>query len=331
MSVVPFFDFRVLEQFGQEDFNRSVVNGAPSIKEVIRGLGREDLEPYLACSFTLDGEGGFSAARWVGDGPVDGASPVSFKAASLFPLAPQDLFLSIKPRLEMFDFPGNGANFSSYLDVPRDMMVAAFYKDEATKAAGVAMGKSGAVRYVDWEEAKGSGCADFAVRAIVLPSSTKQAFAQIGAVPFSVMHMMEHYQEASSKPYFPNFMLSVTKTPTKLPPGGKSATSRLVRAVDLEKQDEQGFGLGVVPFFNTIRMNPKDVPVVMPDFAVIQKSLYDFMRAGFLPTAKTAAQMTAALGVAVQLDKHPANRLRPVASPWPVLHTAAMMSADFAG
>ena len=52
MSVMP-FDFRVVEQFGQEDFNRTVVNGSPSIKEVIRGLGREDQEPYLACFFTL--------------------------------------------------------------------------------------------------------------------------------------------------------------------------------------------------------------------------------------------------------------------------------------
>jgi hypothetical protein len=283
--------------------------------------------------------------RWVGDGPIDGGSPITFKATSLFPLAPQGLFLSLKPNLEMFDFPGNGANFSGYIGVPRDILVAAFFKDEAAPAAGMAMGKPGAVRYVDWAEAKAQGCADFAVRAIVMPSTTKQAFIQIGAIPFGTTHLMEQYAEASPQHFFPNFMITVTKTPTRLPPGSKSATSRLVKAVDLVQQDVRGFGLGVVPFYFTIRLNPMEEPVVLPEFGVIQETLHKFMRAGFLPYARTAAQMTAALGVAVLTDKHPANTLRPVAlpwpvlantlrpvaSPWPVLATTAMMAAGFAG
>ena len=126
-------------------------------------------------------------------------------------------------------------------------------------------------------------------------------------------------------------MIAVTKTPTRLPPGSKSATSRLVKAVDLVQQDVRGFGLGVLPFYSTIKLNPLEEPIVMPEFGVIQGTLHTFMRAGFLPYARTAAQMTAALGVAVQTDKHPANTLRPVTSPWPVLATTAMMAAGFAG
>ena len=205
------FDFRVTKHFSQEDFAKTVVNGPAGIKAAVsENLGGAP-GTFLAVQVTLTKDRTVSTARWVGEGPLDGAGAVNFKASSLFPAAPGSLFISVKLSLQMFEWPGNSSNFSYYVDCPGGAAVAAFVKTA-----------DGKTQLVDWEAAKGQGCAPFAVRAIVLPHTHKSVFVQYGAVPFSIAQMSEKYGAVYEQAYFPNFMLSVTKTPTALPPAAST-------------------------------------------------------------------------------------------------------------
>ena len=266
---------------------------------------------------TLTKDKTVSTARWVGEGPLDGAGAVNFKASSLFPAAPGSLFISVKLSLQMFEWPGNSSNFSYYVDCPGGAAVAAFVKTA-----------DGKTQLVDWEAAKGQGCAPFAVRAIVLPHTHKSVFVQYGAVPFSIAQMSEKYGAVYEQAYFPNFMLSVTKTPTALPPGSKHNTSRLVQKVDLQVEDTEGFGLGIIPFSNCIRFAAAPA---MPEFAVLQGALFQHMQTGLHPVAKSAAAFPGALLVALEADKNSLNLVARCTSPWPVLNTVAMMEDAFQG
>ena len=311
------FDFRVVKHFSQEDFNRTIVNGPAGIKAAVAASTGEGDGTFLGVQCSLAKDRTLLSARWVGGGALDGTGAINFKASSLFPLAPAGLFLSVKLTLDLFEWPGNSSNFSHYIDCPGGAAVAAYEK-----------GTGGESRFVDWELAKGQGCAPFAVRAIVLPHATSSCFVQIGAVPFTVAHMHEQYGAVFEEPYFPNFMLSVTKTPTVLPAGSRHATSRLVQRVALQLPDAEGFGLGTIPFFDCVRFAAAPA---MPDFALIQATVFNHMQAGRHPVAKSAAAFPAALKVALEADKNPLNLVDRCASPWPVLNTIAQMKETFEG
>ena len=316
------FDFTVKKDFTQEDFNHTVVNGDHGIKEVVNSGGRDSSKAYMACTLFVNQEGdGFTSSHWVGDGPLEAGAAVTLRASSLFATAPKNLFLSLRPTLQMFSWPGNGSNFSHYLETPRDLVVGAYTLKE-----------SGETDWVDWERAKAMGCSDFCLRAIVLPGpDPNSVLMQLGASPFPLKYLEEHYSEVFNECFFPNFMLTVSKTPTKLPEGSKSATSRLVKAVELVVFDVQGFGLGTVPFYNVLRYHPKEDGIVMVPFATIRKAVFAFMRQGRLPVAKGVAALPAALAVAKEADKNPLNLAVAVSSPWPVLNTAAGMQQEFQG
>ena len=311
------FDFSVTKQFSQEAFNRMVINGPSGIKAAVSAILGGDPGTFLGVQVTLTKDRTISSSRWVGEGPLDGSGAVNFKASSLFPLAPAGLLISVKLDLGMFEWPGNSSNFSYYVDCPGGATVAAYIK-----------GADGKTQLVDWEVAKGQGCAPFAVRAIVLPRTHNSVFVQYGAVPFTIAQMNEKYGAVFEEAFFPNFMLSVVKTPTLLPAGGKHATSRLVQKVALQVEDTEGFGLGCIPFFNCIRFAAAPA---MPEFAVIQSALFNHMQAGRHPVAKSAAAFPGALIVALEADKNPANLVARCTSPWPVLNTVAMMEDAFQG
>ena len=315
------FDFNIDKEFSQEDFNRTVINGPAGIKEVVGGIVGGDAGTFLGVQLFMTKEGEFTSSRWVGAGPLDGDGSVTFKASSLFPAAAPNLYLKLRITLDMFEWPGDASNFSVYLDFPGAGPVAAFTKSkEGSKPV-----------FVDWEVAKGQGVGDFALRAIVMPFTTKQVFVHVGAVPFSVAHMKAQYSEVFAEAFFPNFLLSVTKAPTKLPEGSVNKTSRLVKMVDMHLQDGEGFGLGVIPFFNVLRFNPKDELIKMPPFSLIRKTLFSFMKAGRHPVSKTAAAFPGALAVALEADVNPANQVSAVSTVWPVLNTPEMMADAFGG
>ena len=313
------FDFRVVKHFDQDDFSRTIVNGPAGVKTAVTASLGRDPGTYLGVQCSLAKDRTLASARWVGGGALDGSGAINFKASSLFPGAPAGLYLSVKLTLDLFEWPGNSSNFSQYIDCPGGAAVAAFER----ASDGVK------TKLVDWELAKGQGCAPFAVRAIVLPHATTSAFVQIGAVPFTVAHMHEKYGAVFEEPYFPNFMLTVAKTPTALPAGSKHATSRLVQKVALQVPDSEGFGLGIIPFFDYIRLAA--AAPAMPDFSVIQNAIFNHMQAGRHPVAKSAAAFPAALAVALEADKNPLNHVARCASPWPVLNTIAQMEETFEG
>ena len=316
------FDFSVKVDYGQEDFNNTVVNSDHGIKEVVNSGGRDSTKAYMACSLFVNQEGdGFTSSHWVGDGALEAGTAVTLRASSLFPTAPKSLFLSLRPTLQMFAWPGNGSNFSHYVEAPRDLVVGAYTLKE-----------SGETEWVDWERAKAMGCSDFCLRAVVLPGpDPKYVLLQLGASPFPLKYLEEHYAEVFNECYFPNFMLTVSKTPTKLPEGSKSSTSRLVKAVELVVFDVKGFGLGTVPFFNVLRFHPTEDPIPMVPFPTIREAVFAFMRQGRLPVAKGVAALPAALAVAKEADKNPSNLSVPVSSPWPVPNSTAGMRREFLG
>ena len=314
------FDFTIHKDFTQEDFNRTVINGPGGIREVVGGILGGDPGTFLGVQLFMTKEGQFTSSRWVGCGPLDGDGTITFKAASLFPAAPPTLHLKLRVTLDMFEWPGDASNFSAYVDFPGAGPVAAFTKSKEEKSA-----------LVDWEVAKGQGVGDFAVRAIVMPHSTSQVFVHVGAVPFSVAHMKARYSEVFTEAFFPNFLLSVTKAPTKLPEGHVNKTSRLVKMVDLQLQDVEGFGLGVLPFFNVLRFHPREEPITMPSFDLVRRTLFTFMKAGRHPVSKTAAAFPGALAVALEADANPANLLPSVSTVWPALNTPQMMADAFGG
>lgn len=233
---------------------------------------------------------------------------VAFKAGTLFPAAMDNLQLSMKIDLACFDFPSSGSNFSVYREAPKDVAVTAFVME------------GGQQRVFDWATAKKEGCGDFSIRLVVYPISTTEVLVQVGAVPFDLNHMKQHYGEVYQEAFFPNTFLRVTKTRTQLPQHmaravGQNSTS-LAKRVELLLSDSQGFGLGARPFISSL-VDPGDGPVQMPSFRVIQEAVCDFFRAGSQCVPKNAADLPGALAIALLADKDARNMVGPIDSPWP--------------
>ena len=262
-------------------------------------------------TLTLICPSNITSARWVGGGHLECIGFGRVAATTLFPGAPKSLAFCLNFDLAAFEWPMNGSSYSNYLDVPRDLAVVVYRK-----------GDDGKEVVVDWETAEKEGCAKFAVRAVVTPGSTKEAFVQIGAVPFDIEHMLRNYAQVYQEAWMPNTMVRVTKVPTKLLPGAKVKESRLAKRVQLVMQDMDKLGFGIFPFFSAMRFNPEVDPIVMPEVDVIRRALADFMCMARLPVCKTAGNFPAALTVALQGDKNPANVLLPLATPWTTLHLA---------
>ena len=269
---------------------------------------------YIMMKFmtlTLICASNITSARWVGGGHLDLVGMGRVAATTLFPGAPKSLFFCLNFDLAAFEWPMNGSNYSCYRDVPRDLAVVVYRKGEDGKEV-----------VVDWETAEKEGCAKFAVRAVVSPGSTKEGFVQIGVVPFDIEHMLTNYAQVYQEAWMPNTMVRVTRVPTKLLPGGKVKESRLVQRVQLVLQDTEKLGFGILPFFSAMRFNPEVDRIVMPEVDVVRRALADFMCMARLPVCKTAGNFPAALAVALQGDKNPANVLPPLATPWTELHLA---------
>ena len=246
-----------------------------------------------------------TSSRWVGGGLLEAPGSVRVPASSLFPGVSKNISFCFNVNLAQFEWPMSGSNFSSYLDVPRDFPVVVYRQLDGGQEV-----------VISWEDAQAEGCGNFAVRAVVAPCSVEEVFLQLGAVPFSVDHMLKEYAAVYNEPFMPMTMLRVAKVPTKMLPGAKVATSKLVKRVRLAVPDTAGFGLGVLPFFSAMRFNPAEDPIHMPEVKVIKKALGEFMETGRLPVVKSAASLPAALTVASQGDKDPVNILPPLRSPW---------------
>ena len=278
--------------------------------------GRGDV-PFLACLLSLRQDNTFASSRWVGGGTLDGH--VAFKASTLFPAVKDNLQLSMKIDLSSFDFPLSGSNLSMYREAPKDVAVTAFVV------------QGGKQVIFDWAAAKKEGCGDFCVRLTVYPISTSEVLVQLGAVPFGLDHLKQNYGEVYEEAYFPNTFLRVTKTRTQLPKGmaraaGQNSTS-LAKRVELVLQDSQGFGLGVQPFISCLHFNPDTDPIPMPPFEAILEATCDFFRAGAQAVARNAAELPAALGIALLADKDARNLVGPVDSPWPAFTVLAAAAA----
>ena len=232
-------------------------------------------------------------------------------ATVLFPAASKHLSFCINVDLAQFEWPMSGSNFSSYLDVPRTVPVVVYRQLEGGQDV-----------VVSWEDAQAEGLGNFAIRAVVAPCSVQEAFVQLGAVPFSIDHMLKNYAAVYDEAFMPNTMLRVSKKSTKLLPGSKVASSMLVKRVKLVVQDVGSFGLGIWPFYSALRFNPAEDPMYMPEVEVIRRALAEFMGKGKLPVTKSAAGFPAALMVASQGDKHPDNILPPLRTPWTALQAA---------
>ena len=236
---------------------------------------------------------------------IDAMGMVKVNASVLFPAAPKHITLSLRGDLSIFEWPMNGSNMSSYLGVPRDWPVTVYRVLEAGQEVPIS-----------WAEAEAEGLGVFSVRAIVTPCSTKEVFLQLGAVPFSIDHLLSNYTAVYDECFFPNTMIQVSRVATKLLPEAKKATSKLVKRVQLVAQDRAGFGLGVLPFFFAARFNPRKDLIQVPKLEVIRKALVDFMGMTRMAVSKNAGNLPAALAVALEGDQNPANVLPPMRTPW---------------
>ena len=247
----------------------------------------------------------------MGGGQLETPGAVRVPASVLFPGAPKHLSFCINVDLAQFEWPMSGSNFSSYLDVPRSVPVVVYRQLEG-----------GQDIVVSWEDAQAEGCGSFAVRAVVAPCSTQEAFVQLGAVPFSIEHMLKNFAAVYDEPFMPNTMLRVSRKSTKLLPGSKVAKSQLVKRVKLVVQDVGSCGLGIWPFYSAMRFNPAEDPMFLPEMDVVRRALAEFMGKGKLPVTKSAASLPAALTVASQGDKNSDNVLPPLRTPWTALQAA---------
>ena len=229
-------------------------------------------------------------------------------ATTIFPGVSKHISFCFNVNLAQFEWPMSGSNFSGYLDVPRDFPVIVYRQLDGGQEV-----------VISWEDVQAEGCGEFAVRAVVAPCSTGESFLQLGAVPFSINHMLKEFAAVYDEPFMPITMLRVAKVATKLLPGSQVATSKLVKRVRLVVQDEAGFGMGILPFFSAMRFNPAEDLVHMPEAKVIRKAVAEFMGVGKLPVVKSAASFPAALTVVSQGDKNPANVLPPLRTPWAAL------------
>ena len=232
---------------------------------------------------------------------------VTFSAASIFSGAPKALHLALVTDLDCFDFPLSGSNFSAYREVPYQVPVVAYLAPAEGQAKEV----------ISWERAKELGCKDFTMRVVVMPVSTKENLVQVGTTPFSLKELKELYGEVFDQPYFPNTMVRVSKSQTKLPSFMGLKTSCLVKSVETVLEDTEGVGMGILPF--TTCPTPGPGGVQRPPTAVIKQALYNHMHAGHQPVTRTPSRMAEALGTALLADKAPENILPPLWSPWPAL------------
>ena len=183
---------------------------------------------------TLGQQGAYTGSQWVGGGKLD-AGAVTISASTIFPNAAKGLQLALITDLDMFDFPSSGCNFSMYREVPYQVPVVAY------------MGKD----MITWERATELGARDFCMRVVVLPVSTREVLVQVGVTPLSLDELKESYGEVFEQPYFPNTMVKVSKSQNKLPSFMGNKTSSLVKPVELVLEDQEGMGMGVLPFTTT--------------------------------------------------------------------------------
>ena len=267
---------------------------------------RDPAAPFFGCLLTLGPQEVYTGSQWVGGGKLDNGS-VTISAASIFHGAPKNLSLSLVTDLDCFDFPLSGSNFSSYREVPYHVPV----------VAHMAPAEGQPKEVIAWDRAKELGCKDFSVRVVVMPVSTKEVLVQVGATPFSLKELKEVYGEVYDRPFFPNSMVRVTKSQTKLPSFMGLKTSSLVKSVELVLEDTEGAGMGILPF--TTCPTPGPGGVERPPVAAIKQALFNHMHAVFQPVTRTPARMAEALGTALLADKARENTLPPLWSPWPAL------------
>ena len=283
-----------------------MTQGEGGVRQTIADLPARPVDsPYMACLMGMRKEGALENARWVAGGKMD--DDTGFRATNLFPLAEKGLFLELRGSLAAFSFPLDSSNFSTYLEVPHKMAVVCYHLREGGKEK----------EYVEWDKAMEQGVSEFAVRLVVVPISTREAVLQVGAVPFSVKHMREVYAEVYERCYFPNTMVRCTKSRIRLPQNMGGGTTLIAKKVELVPEDSEGLGLGVMPFFTGVEFDPWMEDFYVPPYEVVKEGVCSFMRAGALPVARSAAQMSGALEVALKADKDERNNSPPVDSPWP--------------
>ena len=232
------FDFKERLEFSPMCFKSTIVQGPADLRAKVRSVpSRDPAAPFFGCLLTLGPQEVYTGSQWVGGGKLDNGS-VTISAASIFHGAPKNLSLSLVTDLDCFDFPLSGSNFSSYREVPYHVPV----------VAHMAPAEGQPKEVISWERAKELGCKDFSVRVVVMPVSTKEVLVQVGATPFSLKELKEVYGEVYDRPFFPNSMVRVTKSQTKLPSFMGLKTSSLVKSVELVLEDTEGAGMGILPF-----------------------------------------------------------------------------------
>ena len=307
------FDFNPRIEFTTNLFKSTLVGGPARVREVVRSIPSRNDDPFLAVLLSLGPQGSYVGSHWVGAGKLE--TGVTFSAAALFPKAAKGLSLSLVLDLDTFDFPLSGSNFSGYREAPYHVPVIAYLKDQ-----------QGGQEVVTWEHAKELGCRDFSVRVAILVTSTREALIQVGAVPLSLEELMEGYSEVFHKPYFPNVMLRITSTRTRLPENLGAKHTTLAKAVELALEDTEGVGFGILPF--TMLVEPVEGEVDRPPIEEIKRALFNHMHAVRRPNAKTGAQMSASLRLALSADKSDENSEVALWSPWPDLDAPVTVDAN---
>lgn len=293
------------------------------MREVVKSIPSRDAEaPFFGCLLSLGPQDSYVGSQWVGGNKLDDQVP--FSAGAIFSGAAKGLHLSLAIDLDIFDFPLSGSNFSSYREVPYHVPVVAHMEVDGQEK-----------EIVSWERAKELGCKDFSVRIVVLPISTKEVLVQVGGVPFSLAELEEQYSEVYKENFFPNTMLRVTRARTRLPDfmGAKTSSAAkstsLAMKVDLVLEDTEGVGLGMLPF--TTYTGPVPGEVKRPPIKEVKRALFNHTHAAARSVAKTAAQMPAALAIALKADKDPVNLLPQIWSPWPAFDTGAAAASQDEG
>ena len=321
------FDFTVRAQYGDENFKKALVTGPGELREVVW----RDIAPppdinatppaFMAVLMGLSSDGDVTSSQWVGGGSLEPPGAVKVEMAKLFPAVSKNFSFSLNVDLAAFEWPRDGGFLSGYREVPRDIPITVYKKTDVGDLV------------VDWDTAKEEGCVEFAVRAMVVHCSPTEVLVQVGCVPFDIAHMLNNYPLVYQEAFFPNTLLRVANLATRLPPGMSSQTTKLAKRVALQEVDGGGYGLGVLPFFTSTNLLPDGgFPMLnRPDLPAIQRALGAFMAKARTPVAKTAAHLPAALALALQGDKLPANILPEVASSWSVLTAPREQPRDDGG
>ena len=176
---------------------------------------------FTSTLFSMTEEGTIMICKGVTGGTLPHI--ITLPATSLWAESDAKYNVAMELDLARFTFPAGGSNFSYWVDC-LDLVTYLFDRSFKT---------------YKWDEAADANVGEFLIRLVLLPCSLQYCLLQAAILPINKAKLMSDYTDVYMKPYFPNFMLTLTNSPTSLTSG---TTTKQGVFIPLLPQDVGAFG-----------------------------------------------------------------------------------------